>query len=411
VPLAAGVWNGSPARFRWRGLFINDEDLLGRWRAPAGERFLAWPGREDPKLPGYHRALLGYYGPIIAPETMDLIYETVLRLGGNLIVPASFTDILEPAEAKAVRRAVERGLWVSQHHVEPLGVSFFAYETFWAKQGVAATFSYPSQRERFRCAWEAHARRWREIAGDRVIWQLGLRGKGDRAVWEDPAFDRSRAGALISDALEQQVAIIRAIDPRPAPPMTLTLWLEMAELVAKDQLRIPEGVVLVAADGYTTPGEAMNAAFMSGRMLPQPRGCYLHAAVWAQGPHLVQGVCHRRLHDLIGEIAARGDTAYALINGANVREHILTLATAFAALQSEVTPWGPSHHLPREAAALVERLIAVQLRDGRRWTDGFVRTRWLAGKPRGSTAIAGQLRDAIAEIEAIRHLTSGNSGL
>ena len=50
-----------------------------------------------------------------------MVLETAVRLGINLIIPASFVDIHNPPEENLIRMAVERGLYVSQHHVEPLG--------------------------------------------------------------------------------------------------------------------------------------------------------------------------------------------------------------------------------------------------------------------------------------------------
>ena len=102
VRLAAGRTESVAPRFRYRGWFVNDEDLLTEWRAPSGPRFIRYP----------------YYGQVISLEVADRIFEALLRSGGNLVIPASFLDVMNPPEAALVRRAAERGLYVTQHHIE-----------------------------------------------------------------------------------------------------------------------------------------------------------------------------------------------------------------------------------------------------------------------------------------------------
>jgi hypothetical protein len=82
--------------FRYRGFFINDEDLLTGW-APA-------PKNEQTG---------------ISLKAWDDIFETILRLKGNMIVPGTwiFPDDAQVAAASA------RGLIVNQHHAEPLGLN------------------------------------------------------------------------------------------------------------------------------------------------------------------------------------------------------------------------------------------------------------------------------------------------
>ncbi|MDR1284353.1 MAG: glycosyl hydrolase 115 family protein, partial [Opitutaceae bacterium] len=311
--------------FRYRGWFINDEDLLASWPASSGERFRDWPRRaatENPPLDDvaaddYEARLLLYYTPIATPATMERVFEALLRLRGNLIIPASFTDITNPPEADIIRAAIRRGLYVSQHHVEPLGVSHFAYETWCSKNNYHnAPFSYREAPRVMRACWRDHARRWHDIARDRVIWQIGLRGRGDRALWSHDPASRARAAEFISSALADQLAIIRDIDPRPAPPATLTLWLEGARLVSGKQLRIPEGVTCIFADHHLT--QEMQEDFVT---LPRSpgllRGFYYHIAVWTCGPHLVQGPPPSKIARIVNQLHTRGDTRYAILNVSN----------------------------------------------------------------------------------------------
>uniref|UniRef100_UPI0005BDC044 glycosyl hydrolase 115 family protein n=1 Tax=Geminisphaera colitermitum TaxID=1148786 RepID=UPI0005BDC044 len=249
--------------------------------------------------------------------------ETLLRLRGNLIIPTSFNDLTNPAEAAIIRAAIRRGLYVSHHHVEPLGVSHFAYETWCLKNNYTdAPFSYREAPDVMRACWRAHAQHWRDIAGDRVIWQVGLRGRGDRPLWSHDPDAQARAAEFIAAALADQLDIIRSIDPRPIPPATLTLWLEGARLVANGQLQVPSGVTCVFADDHITQ-ELQRDFNVLPRNPHETRGVYYHAAVWPFGPHLVQGPPPSKIARIIRQLLDQGDTHYALLNVSNIREHVM----------------------------------------------------------------------------------------
>jgi hypothetical protein len=253
---------------------------------------------------------------------------------------------MNPPEAALVRRAVDRGLYVTQHHVEPLGVSHFGFETYWKNRGQKAVFSYVNDADRVRRTWTAYARRWRELAGDQVVWQLGLRGRGDRPVWaSDKSVKESEAGALVSRALADQWAVVRAVDPRPAPPATTTLWMEGADLMRRGLLEFPPGITVVFADEGRT--QMLQDDFRQTRRVKQHTyGVYYHLAFWAQGPHLVQGTPPERLKRNFDALLARGDTHYALVNVSNVREHVLGIAAVMEIMQSG-TAWDDRDFLRR----------------------------------------------------------------
>jgi len=396
-----------PPRFRYRGWFINDEDLLGRWREPAGERFLHWPKRPETlaapsteQSDNYEHRLLRYYTPVIAAETMEMVFEAALRSRINLIIPASFIDILNPPEAAVVRAALRRGLLVSQHHVEPLGVSHFAYETWCAQNGRAdAPFSYREAPEVMRACWQAYARRWHEIAGDKIVWQVGLRGRGDRPLWNHDPEAQSRAAEFVRSALDDQMAIIRSVDPRPAPPATLTLWLEGAQLIKSGRLRAPEGVTCVFADHHVT--QEMQEDFHTLPREPgRDHGVYYHVAVWTMGPHLVQGPPPEKIARTMEEVAARGDTAYAILNISNLREHAMGAAAwselvwrnQFSTTADFLARWSPPG-LDRFHARLLDGI--PEFSPGWRFYDGSARAlidnlirHHAAGVPLGEAAVS-----------------------
>ena len=258
--------------FKYRGWFINDEDLLTEWQENSGKRNIDYP----------------FYQQITSPEVIKKVCETALRLRFNLIIPASFIDIRNPSEAALIQEANKRGLYVSMHHVEPMGVSAFTYFNYWKeKEGSKPLFSYFSNRAKVQEVWQVYAKEWAKYP--KVIWQIGLRGIADRPMWladpSTPQTDNDR-GRLISEAMAFQVKLIKEVDKRPNPPITTTLWAEGSTLNQAGYLQIPENVTVVFADN--SPGWRWQADFFqTKRSSKNSYGIYYHHGLWGSGPHLV----------------------------------------------------------------------------------------------------------------------------
>jgi hypothetical protein len=88
IDVAAGLdHRAGPATFRYRGWFINDEDLLGG--------FAPDPLREN----------------VFSLDLLDRICETLLRLRGNMIVPGTFNF----PDERCWELASRRGLALNMH--------------------------------------------------------------------------------------------------------------------------------------------------------------------------------------------------------------------------------------------------------------------------------------------------------
>ena len=328
IKLEDNVIVSTETTFRYRGWFINDEDLLTEWHKPSGKRFIDFP----------------FYSEVIALDVADAIYEAALRSGANLVIPASFIDVMNPPEAELISKAAARGLYVTQHHIEPLGVSHFGFENYWKSRGMDVEFSYGSNPEQVQEVWKAFAAKWYELAGDKIIWQLGLRGKGDTAIWaSDKSVDRETAGKFISRALKEQMDIAKAIDKRPVPSATTTLWSEMAQLMAEDQLELPEQLITIFCD--VGKKQEMDDDFHLTPRKPSGRyGAYYHIAYWMCGAHLVGGAPPARIERVFREVIAKGDTEYAIINISNIREHCIGIEAAMGMMNSAQT-WRLDHFM------------------------------------------------------------------
>ena len=298
-----------PAISGFRGVFINDEDLLTGWQDGGGLRYINYP----------------WYGITVAPCAMEMVVETVLRLRMNLIIPASFLDIDNPPEKLLADTAAKRGLFLSQHHVEPLGLSHFSLENYCRKYGKSGEYSYVRNPELLDEAWRYYAAKW---AGyDRVVWQLGLRGKADRPMWEEEKpgeDDLKKYGAFISGAMQHQKEIVLQATGGRARHFTSTLWMEGAQLMEKGYLSTDNTVIHVFAD--TGTNQMYGAEYYRIPRSDQHRyGIYYHLQYHHEGPHLAPQTGLDKLYFNIRTSFARGDHAYYIINISNVREFVFEL--------------------------------------------------------------------------------------
>jgi hypothetical protein len=149
--------------FKYRGLFINDEDLLTGW------------------APGEKKDHTG-----ISLEVWNKIYETILRLKGNMVAPGTWIFPNEPQ----VKLAGKRGLIITQHHAIPLGLNV-------ARWPENVPYSYTAHPEILEHAWKDAVAEY--APGQEVLWTVGLRGCACRpsgcSVYNEPLARGCKAGA------------------------------------------------------------------------------------------------------------------------------------------------------------------------------------------------------------------------
>jgi hypothetical protein len=352
--------------FKFRGWFINDEDLLTEWKDGGGIRTIDYP----------------YYGQVVAPEVIQRVAEAAVRLRYNLIIPASFVDIRNPAEERLIAESSRRGLFISMHHVEPMGVSAFGYRNYWKEQGEEPLFSYYSEPEKLRQTWRLYAEKWARYPD--VIWQVGLRGIADRPMWlADPGVPQSdvERARIISDAMAAQKEIIIEATGNPEPLMSTTLWAEGAVFNRQGLLDIPESVMIIFADN--SPGWVWQPDFYeTERIEGRSYGVYYHHQLWGSGPHLVQAVPPAKTYELFSEARETGADAYAIMNVSNVREFPLGLEASSAMLW-DMASFAPEGYLqdwcahrfpsaPEETAAAYQQFFDSYQRVGERQIPGFL---------------------------------------
>ena len=284
VELPPGLNHAYPAPvFRYRGFFINDEDLLTGWA----------PGAKD------HAG--------ISLAAWDKVFETILRLKGNMVVPGTWIFPNDPQ----IQAAAERGLIVTQHHAIPLGLNVAR----WPKDVPYNFSTHPEILER---AWKDAVAEY--PSNIEMLWDVGLRGLSDTSYASmDPSVQGNDEllGKRISAAIEEQMKIVRAV--HPDAKFVTDLWQEGARLVQEGYLKIPPEVTTVWADdgyGYIQDKGDVKAG----------EGTYYHVAMMNNRTNqLTEMVPIERIAEELGRYVKAGATQYFLVNTSDIRPYALTI--------------------------------------------------------------------------------------
>jgi len=269
--------------FKYRGFFPNDEDLLTGWVVP--------PKGEQAG---------------IALSVWDQVFETILRLKGNMVVPGTWTF---PDDAP-VHAATERGLIVNQHHAIPLGMNVARWP-----RDVPYNFStHPEILER---AWTNAVAEYKP--DEEILWSVGLRGLSDSSYASlDPSVQNNDPllGQRISDAIAEQMKIVRA--KYQNAQFVTDLWQEGARLMREGYLKIPPEVTLVWADtGY--------GDMQDGGKVGAGQGAYFHTAMMnGQANQLSEMVPVGVIQAELGRYIKAGATTYVLVNTSDLRPVTMT---------------------------------------------------------------------------------------
>lgn len=309
---------GEPS-FRFRGWFINDEDFLNGFNlATQGTRPI-----------DYER-----YQVIFGPDIGDMLYETAVRAGFNTVICASYVDILNPPERKLVELASGRGLYITMHHQEPVGASGWLWKNRCKAKGLKEPTTYAEDPEDMRAFWREYVEAWSKVPD--VIWQLGLRGVGDRPFWlregqwneenEQQAENRRRA-KLISQAMHDQFEMITAALGRRPEHYATQLWMEGAELYQLGMLDIPKGTMIIYSDNC--PGWKFQSDLGSRTQLDPSttHGLYYHLAL-IHGNHWIECVPPVRTHQVLADAWKKGARELVIFNVSNVRQFLYTVQAA-----------------------------------------------------------------------------------
>ena len=198
----------APPAVRFRGWFINGEDCLTGW----------------------------HDNMTISPATWEIIFETLLRNKFNMIIPGTG---IKP-DAPQLEQASKMGLWIAQHHAEPLGAEMFSN----VYPGIAP--KYLEDFDKFVKLYEDSITCHKN---QKVIWSLGFRGQGDHAFYEDdPRYaDPEKAGKVLSDIIRFQKKLICEKVSGPKC-FAHNLYGESASLYKQGYLELDDDIIRIWGD-------------------------------------------------------------------------------------------------------------------------------------------------------------------
>ncbi len=282
--------------FHYRGFFINDEDLLTGWR----------PGIRD--------------GADISLKTWNRVFEAILRLKGDMVIPGTWIFPYEPQ----IRLAVKRGLIITQHHVNVLGLDTYRWPD-------NVPYSFISHPKIFESALERSAEEYPPKA--RIVWSVGYRGKNDFPFWlVDPSAPKTPAARaqVIQDAMGKEIEIVR--QHHANAPIVFNAWAESAAFIRQGLLKVPPGVTLVwPDDGHGTLQDRSE--------IKAGEGEYYHTAmIDYRSNHFSELVPLERIREELGRAAKAGATRYLVVNTSNLRPVVMT-SRATMELAWNPKPW------------------------------------------------------------------------
>jgi len=234
------------------------------------------------------------------------IYETILRLKGNMVVPGTWIFPTDPQ----VKLAGERGLILTQHHAIPLGVNV-------ARWPENVPYNFTTHPEILERAWKNAVHSY--DPHQEILWDVGLRGLSDQSYAAlDPSVrgNDKALGRTISKAIADQMSIVRAV--HPDAHFVTDLWQEGARLDRQGDLTIPPEVTRVWADtgyGYLQDKGEVAAG----------QGAYYHVAMMnGRANQLTEMVPVQRIYSELGRYIKAGATQYLLLNTSDIRPVAMT---------------------------------------------------------------------------------------
>ncbi len=299
-----------PPLFKYRGFFINDEDQLTGWAS--GEQ-------------------TDHSG--ISLQVWDRIFETILRLKGNMVVPGTWIFPSDPQ----VKLVGERGLIMTQHHAIPLGVNV-------ARWPADVPYNYSTNPDVLERAWRNAVASY--DPQQEILWSVGLRGLSDTSYSTmDPSVvgNDKRLGMLISQAMARQIEAVRRV--HPGAQFVTNLWQEGARLMQAGDLTIPKEVTRVWADtGY--------GLMQDEGKVEAGEGAYYHVAMLnGRANQLSEMVSVDRIHSELGRYIKAGATGYLLVNTSDIRAVAMTAKAVMDVAWGGVPAQGGSAAYYRDWAA------------------------------------------------------------
>lgn len=305
----------------FRGIFINDED----WG------LLPWSG-----LTYEHRGKKG----IIGPKTNARIFELLLRLRANTYWPAMH-EVTQPFFLTPGNREVAKkyGIYVGGSHCEPMASSTAGE---WPRRGVGE-YDYVHNSENVNKFWED---RVKEVAGQDILYTIGMRGVHDGAMRGAKTIDEQR-NVLTQVFKEQRGLLAKYVNPDVTKVPQIFVPYKEVEDVYNSGLKVPEDVCLVWCDDNY--GYIRHFPSPAERQRKGGNGVYYHVSYWGRPQdHLWLGTTSPYLlYQQMKEAYDRGIQHFWILNVGDIKpiEYQTELFLDMAWNMKKVEKTGVTNHL------------------------------------------------------------------
>ena len=296
IEIPAMDYHSPEPAVRFRGWFVNDEDCLMGWH-------------DDME---------------ISLATWEHIYESLLRAGYNTVIPGTTVSPDDPP----VQLASDMGLWLAQHHAQPLGAELFRT----LHPGIT-----PRIPEDIALFEALYIKAIDNLKDKKVLWSLGFRGQGDLPYFvSDTRYATpEQQGKVISDMIGLQRKLV---EERTTTPQYFThqVYSESAELYREGHLSLDDDIIRVWADnGYGamrarrewTPDTEVSSLPLASDKDKQS-GVYYHVQFHdLQAAHRITPfVAPQLIVSEFQNIFDAGNIACVIVNTGNIRPHVFNLA-------------------------------------------------------------------------------------
>jgi hypothetical protein len=205
-----GVHSLGEPKVKYRGIFINDE-------APA--------------LTGWVHENYGNFNA----KFYDKVFELILRLKGNYLWPAMWSEKFYADDPQNGILADEYGIVMGTSHHEPLAKAHGEWN-----KAVNGAWDFTKNAENLKKFWTDGIQR---MGTKETMVTIGMRGDGDEPMTEGTAI------SLLENIVKTQREIISSVTKKPADqtPQMWALYKEVQEYYDKG-MQVPEDVTLLLCD-------------------------------------------------------------------------------------------------------------------------------------------------------------------
>jgi hypothetical protein len=310
----------APPKFKYRGFFHDDEDILPR---PFNVIDLPiWTGD-------------------VATVWYERYFETALRLRMNMVAP--YTRVHRRYEIQ--KMASDWGLYYTSHHYDILLSNPFGFENFKLaeQRGVTPQWSWFENKENMIKYWRAGVEENKNLD---AIWPVGLRATDDHSYEFPKGTSETRQIEVFNEAINVQVKTVKNVIPKDKKPLFhFTLYTEMLDKYRrnKDAFNLPDEVMIIWPDD--NDGHMRDLPTELGKW---KHGVYYHLAY--MGPQqITKQITHvvspSRIAHEFKSIIDSGAVEYVLTNVSEMREFVME-----ARMLAEIT-WGDSDFMQNDDPA------------------------------------------------------------